>query len=217
MSGEGLQLTPVHPIVTLVGMSGVGKSHQTERLALAGWQPHDCDAAIAERLSSLVAPRPGESGVNALGRWMGMPYTEGHFDRESRYLALEEEVTKRALEDALVAVAGAPQVIDTTGSVLYLAPALLERLRASTRVIYLRTPPEAHEEMRARYLAEPKPVIWGSTWAPREGEADDAALARCYADLLAFRDARYLSLAHVVVDGRALWEGTEIDLARLAE
>jgi shikimate kinase len=205
-----------HPIVTLVGMSGVGKSYQAEKLALAGWAHHDCDAEIAARLGSLVTPETGESGVIALGRWMGMPYAEGHFDRERRYLALEQQVTSDALDAAEQGREEAAQLIDTTGSVLYLESALLERLRASSRVIYLRTPPEAHAEMRARYLAEPKPVIWGDAWAPRTGETDEAALARCYADLLAYRDARYLSLAHVVVDGRALWDGVGVDLATLA-
>jgi shikimate kinase len=204
-----------HPIVTLVGMSGVGKSYQAERLALAGWAHHDCDAAIAARLSSLVTPVAGEAPVIALGRWMGMPYADGHFDRERRYLELEQQATSEALDRAEASQHERPQLIDTTGSVLYLERALLDRLRRASRVVYLRTPPEAHAEMRARYLGEPKPVIWGSAWAPRDGERDEDALARCYSDLLAERDARYLALAHVVVDGRGLWEGASVDLATL--
>lgn len=197
-------------------MSGVGKSYQASLLALAGWAHHDCDAAIAERLSSLVTPQPGEPGVIALGRWMGMPYAEHHFDRERRYLELEQQVTTEALDAAERGAEEEPQLVDTTGSVIYLEPALLDRVRATSRVIYLRTPVEAHAEMRERYLAEPKPVIWGDAWAPREGETHGAALARCYPDLLAWRDARYLALAHVVVDGRALWDGSSADLATLA-
>jgi hypothetical protein len=208
--------TVPHPIVTLVGMSGVGKSYQAERLALAGWAHHDCDAAIAERLSSLVVPGEGEPGVIALGRWMGMPWTEGHFERERRYLELEQQVTSAALDAAERGAEEAPQLVDTTGSVLYLDPGLLDRLRRSSRIVYLRTPPEAHDEMRARYLAEPKPVIWGDAWAPQGAETHAESLARCYPELLAYRDARYLGLAHVVVDGRALWNGTGIDLATLA-
>ncbi len=125
-------------------------------------------------------------------------------------------MTAEALDAALAGASDSPQLVDTTGSVVYLGPALLERLRGATRVVYLRTPREAHEEMRARYLAEPKPVVWSDAWGPAAGETEAESLARCYEGLLAQLDARYLALAHVVVDGRALRDGSGVDLATLA-
>ena len=98
-SGKDFANQP-HKAVTVFGMSGVGKSYQAERLALAGWAHHDCDAEIALRLSSLVTPQPGEAPVIALGRWMGMPYTDEHFARERAYLALEQQVTTDAVDAA---------------------------------------------------------------------------------------------------------------------
>lgn len=186
----------------LVGMSGIGKSFWAKRLAERGFVRHDCDGAIGEHLSELVTPAPGEEPVHALGRWMGMPWTAGYAAREARYLALEEQVTREALERALSTPGR--HVIDTTGSVVYLPSPLLERLRASCRVVYLRTPEARREAMLRRYLEEPKPVVWGQSFAAGPDEEPEAALPRCYAELLAFRDRRYAALAHVVLDGAAL-------------
>lgn len=192
----------MNDVLVLVGMSGVGKSFWAERLAQQrGYVRHDCDGAIGARLSSLVPVDAGEAPVHALGRWMGMPWSAGYAEREARYLDLEAEVTAQALE---AATAPGRHVVDTTGSVIYLEPALLIRLRALGRVVYLRTPDARREAMLRRYLEEPKPLVWGHAFRPNEGEAPEAALPRCYAELLASRDARYAALTHVTLDGGAL-------------
>jgi shikimate kinase len=185
--------------VTLVGMSGVGKSHLAKRLADGGYGWHDCDRLIAAGLGALVTPRPGEEPVTALGRWMGMPWTEGYAAREARYLALESTVTGDALRAARDAI-GAPQVIDTTGSVIYLDPATLARLCDQTTVVYLRAAPGALKGLLSRYLTEPKPVVWGDAFRPASQERPEDALARCYAALLSFRERRYADLARVTLD-----------------
>lgn len=186
----------------LVGMSGVGKSFWAKRLSDRGWVRHDCDGEIGAHLSEIVTPDEGEEPVHALGRWMGMPWSAGYGEREARYLALEEQVTRAALESALAAPG--PHVIDCTGSVVYLSDALLDALRRECRVVYLRTPEARREAMLRRYLEEPKPVVWGRSFAASPGETPEQALPRCYADLLAFRDLRYRALAHVVLDGGEL-------------
>jgi len=183
----------------LIGMSGVGKSFWAKRLAERGWARHDCDGANGARLGSLVTPAPGEEPVHALGRWMGMPWTDGYAEREARYLALEEEVTREALD----AASAGDHVIDATGSVIYLSDSLRARIRAECRVVYLRTPDERRDAMLARYLQEPKPVVWAGAFDAR-GQAPEDALPRCYAELLALRDRRYAALAHVTLDGAEL-------------
>ena len=190
-------------------MSGVGKSFQAARLARGGARVFDCDAEIAARLSEIVVPAPGEAPVVALGRWMGRPGSGDYREREARYLALEDDVTRAAI--ARAACEG-NAVIDTTGSVVHLPAPTLEALRAAGRVVYLHVPPDEHAAMLARYLAEPKPVVFGASWS-REG-AD--ALARSYAALLRWRDERYRRLAHAVVDARALDAEGAVLRARLA-
>lgn len=186
-------------ILSFVGMSGVGKSFWAKRLETLGFDRFDCDGEIAKHLGELVVPAPGEEPVHALGRWMGMPWSEGYAEREANYLALEARVTREALDRA-----GERSIIDTTGSVIYLEPSFLDELREKTRVVYLRTPEERRAAMLKRYLEEPKPVVWGGSYAAKQGESTLEALPRCYADLLAFRDARYQALAHLVLDGGAL-------------
>jgi shikimate kinase len=186
-------------IFGFVGMSGVGKSFWAKRLEPLGFRRFDCDGEIAKHLSELVTPAPGEEPVHALGRWMGMPWSEGYREREAQYLALEARVTREALDTA-----SGRAIIDTTGSVIYLDQPFLDELRAETRIVYLRTPDARREAMLKRYLEEPKPVVWGRSFAPKPGESPEQALPRCYAELLAFRDARYTALAHVVLDGGEL-------------
>jgi shikimate kinase len=187
----------------LIGMSGAGKSYVSRILRDAGWVWHDCDLEIAGNLSAIVAPDPGEEPVHAVGRWMGMPWSEGYSDREQKYLRLEESATTAALDAAIAK----EHVVDTTGSVIYLSETLLGRLRSECLVMYLRTPPSDYERMRELYLREPKPVVWGGMFRPRVGEAHDDALGRLYPELLRDRDARYLALAHE-------WVWLERDLDR---
>jgi shikimate kinase len=191
------------PPLCLVGMSGIGKSFWAQRLAVEKhFVRHDCDGAIADELAGLVETAAGESPVHALGRWMGMPWTAGYAEREARYLALEERVTRGAL--AAASTGARQHVIDTTGSVVYLSAELRTALREDARVIYLRSPEHARDAMLERYRLEPKPVVWSGAFEPGAGEPPADALPRCFAELLRRRDALYTAMAHVVLDGAAL-------------
>lgn len=187
----------------LIGMSGVGKSFWAKRLATHGWTRHDCDGAIGARLASLVTLEQGEEPVHALGRWMGMPWSEGYAAREARYLALEEEVTREALEASM---APGEHVIDATGSVIHLSEPLRSRLRAECRVVHLRTSEDRRDAMLARYLDQPKPLVWAGAFDSSKDEAPEDALPRCYAELLARRERCYAEMAHITLDGGALEE-----------
>ncbi len=189
--------------LSFIGMSGVGKSYWAKQLARAGWLHHDCDEAIGERLGELAQPNPDEDPVHAVGRWMGMPWAGGYDEREARYLALEREVTTRAIGQ-LDESGAVNAVIDTTGSVIYAGDELLEKLKQSTRVVYFDAPDDVRSQMVELYLREPKPVLWQGMFRPEAGESRGDALARCYADLLADRAGRYRALADVVLDYHAL-------------
>jgi shikimate kinase len=180
-------------------MSGVGKSFWARRLAIeAGFVVHDCDAEIGRRLGAIVTASPGEELVTALGRWMGMPWSDAYAEREARYLALEETVTREALDAAREG-----HVVDTTGSAIYLSRALRDRMHAECRVVYLRTPDVRRSAMLQRYLEEPKPVVWAGAF-PAATSDPHAALPTAYATLLTLRDHAYTALAHVTLDGGEL-------------
>ena len=189
--------------IAFIGMSGVGKSYWAKQLVQAGWSHLDCDAMIAERLGEIIEVGDDEDPVHAVGRWMGMPWTEGFDEREQQYLDLERAVTSQALGDLEDAT---DAVIDTTGSVIYTGDELLGRLKQSTRVVYFDVPDEVLQSMVELYLNEPKPVLWRGMYQPLPGESQGDALARCYAELLTERAERYRELADVVVDYHAVRE-----------
>ncbi len=198
-------------ILSLVGMSGVGKSHLARALEARGSVRLECDARIAQRLPDLLGLSAKDDPVHALGRWMGMPWTAGYAEREARYLALEEDVTREALDRASACAGGAhPVVIDCTGSVIHLSEALRARLSAETRVVHLATPRAREATLLARYLARPRPIVWASAWRPSPGEPPERALERLYPELLRAREERYRALAARSID--AAWlEAASLD------
>lgn len=198
--------------IALIGMSGIGKSYWSKQLEQAGWVRYDCDAMIAQRLGELIEIKPGEDAVIAVGRWMGMPWTEGYADREQQYLDLERQVTAQALEEMTVLSQDQPAILDTTGSVIYTGDALLDRIKQKCKVAYLEAPESVREQMVKLYCEEPKPVLWQGGYQPRPGEAKDQAMARCYRQLLADRSSKYSRLAQVIVDYQDLRApGTDIE------
>ena len=184
--------------LALVGMSNIGKSHWARRLAAEGGFAHvDCDALVEARLGDELT-RLGYAGLRDVARWMGQPYEPRYPEASAKYVACEQAVMEESLERLWVAH-GTPLVIDTTGSVVYVAPGVLAALRERTRVIYLEEPHGHVEALFVKYIAEPKPVIWGASFMPHAGEFPEESLRRCYRELLRERATRYRALAHVVI------------------
>lgn len=188
-------------IVALVGMSGVGKSHWGKRLEAQGWTRFDCDTEIA-KLGAMVDLNGTSSPVHAIGAWMGMPWSEGYKARETRYLALERDVTLQAIERAKTSEASL--VIDCTGSVIYLGKDVLEALRNAAHIVHIQAPQSLHRTLLQRYTRKPKPIVWKDAFRIQPGETNEQALARCYPSLLNFREERYRALAHRGVSGEEL-------------
>jgi len=189
--------------LAFIGMSGIGKSYWAKQLARHGYAHLDCDARIAQRLGQLIDVKPEQDPVHAVGRWMGMPWSDGYAQREARYLALESDVTQQAIAQ-VNDNPDQPAVIDTTGSVIYTGDALLQKLKAATRVVYFEAPEEVQQRMVDLYLQEPKPVLWQGGFEQRGDDAHHETLMRCYANLLCDRAERYKALADVVLDYHTL-------------
>jgi len=186
-------------ILSLIGMSGSGKTHWSRRLAEAGYERIGCDDRIEQRLTE-AGHLNGTGGIGGVARWLGQPYEPGFAQREAAYLAAERAVVNEILDkfdparvnDLTIDAGRATNLaIDTTGSVVYLGEDTCRRLQAQTTILYLETSPEEMEEMFRQYLADPKPVMWSDAFRRREGETDHQALQRCYRDLLHMRCALY--------------------------
>jgi shikimate kinase len=185
--------------LSLIAMSGSGKSYWSAKLATHGFRHFDCDRMIASKIGPALTCADGS--VLSLGEWMGFPYQPAYRKREAQYLACEKEV----LRDILAAIKGIDDdpstniIIDTTGSVIYTGNNLLDQLRQLTTVVYLEIPFKIKDKMLQAYQADPRPVLWQDTFVRKPHEENAVTLARCYAELLAERERIYKRFAHVTL------------------
>jgi shikimate kinase len=194
--------------ISLIGMSNIGKSWCSRKLAAHhGFTHVDCDALIETKLK----PELGSlTGIQGMAKWMGFPWEASYKANSERYLDCERNVLREALsahgntEKAVV--------MDTTGSIVYTGPEYLQALQQKTRVVYFEAS-EAHiADLYKAFLAFPKPVIWGESFAPKDGETPKDTLDRCYPELLRDRARRYKEVAHVVIPFEKLKTcGTTVD------
>lgn len=183
--------------ITLIGMSNIGKSRWAQKLATEGYEPIACDTLIEHRLAPQLASQ-GYAGIDDVAKWMGQPFDAQYPATSADYLAAERDVMREAIA-RLEAKSGAPFIIDTTGSVIYMGGDIAGKLRALSRIVYLEASPAHVTQLFERYLGNPKPVIWNGVYAPQPGEAPQEALKRCYPKLLQSRASLYAQLAHVTI------------------
>lgn len=180
--------------LALIGMSGVGKTFWTRRLAQAGHRTICCDDRIEQRLRPRLESG-GYAGIHGVASWMGWPDRSTYAEREAEYLA--EEIA--TLDEVLTELERNPSselVLDTTGSVIYTGNNLLRRLRRQVSIVYLVASPEEQQLLMERYLHDPKPVLWRGAFQPKKGETPRETVARCYPILIAARRQSYEALAH---------------------
>jgi shikimate kinase len=183
--------------LSLIGMSGAGKSHWAQKLAAAGFRIIAIDDWIEKKLSPDLAA--GEyRGIGGVAAWMGWPDDSTYREREKKYLECEIESMGEALDD--IRVSGEEGIVlDTTGSVTYMGEEICRRMQNLTTVVYLEASPAEEGVLIARYLSDPKPVLWGDQFAPRPGETTRDAIARCYPQLIVQRKKVYERYAHRVI------------------
>lgn len=186
--------------LSLIGMSGSGKSHWSVRLAESGFHRFCCDEMIARNLTAELTRADGT--VMDLGEWMGFPYEPNYKEREARYLTHEIEV----LDEIFGYVAnsagdfGENIVVDTTGSVIYTGETVLKKMCLYTTVVHFSTPPAVQKRMLEVYKAQPRPILWRDLFSKEPDEAEEKALARCYPELLSSRERLYEKWADVTID-----------------
>lgn len=187
--------------ITLIGMSGSGKTHWSKELEARGFRRFCCDDMIEEKLRDELVLDGLKGGINDVSEWMGQPYEQRYAQRSRRYLYLEAEMMREIFQHIENDLASdVDVVIDTTGSVIYTAEDIIDKLSTLTIIGYLDSPASVQEKMYDLYLKDPKPVIWGDLFQKKKGESGAKALARCYPKLLEFRTNRHRELADVTLD-----------------
>lgn len=185
--------------LSLIGMSGSGKSYWTQKLSKHGFRTFHCDALIKRKLSGDLMPTGG--ALRSVGQWLGFPYETGYRRREARYLTLEKRILAELFDffENSDARSDGNVVIDTTGSVIYTGDDLLAKLRRFTTVVHLETPQDIQDKMLAAYLKNRRPVLWRDYFNQRPDETADQAIARCYPGLISSREDLYRRHAHVTI------------------
>ena len=185
--------------ISLIGMSGSGKSTWSRKLSGLGFKRICCDDLITEKLASELTRTNGT--VMELGEWMGFPYESQYRERESKYLACEIEVLSEIIESFEKNNHIEKNiVIDTTGSAIYAGEEILKRLRRFTTIVHLSTPPEVQELMLKAYLTHQRPVLWRDFFRKLPNEPNKEALARCYPKLLTHREHLYEQYKDMAID-----------------
>ncbi len=185
-------------LLSIIGMPGVGKTFWSQKLENLGFVRYGCDDIIAAKLEKELQDTGFET-LSEVAEWMGQPYEDRYEQNSKRYLELEHETMREVLTLAKKN-ADKDIVIDTTGSVIYLAEDILRELSSIATIIHLETPHDVLEDMYNRFLLNPKPVIWGDHFIKFRGETNEEAIARQYADLLEFRSKEYKKHAHKTFD-----------------
>ncbi len=121
---------------------------------------------------------------------MGWPDQPTYREREKKYLDYEVESMNEAL-DEIKASGDEGIVLDTTGSVVYTGEEICRRMQIQTSVMYLEATPAEEGLLIARYLSDPKPVLWGDQFSQRPDESASDAVAHSYPQLIASRKTLY--------------------------
>lgn len=186
-------------VLTLIGMSGTGKSYWSKKLEEKGFVRYCCDDLVEELLGSELK-KLGYQGIQDVAKWMGQPYQPRYPQTSKRYLDLEKQVMQNICKTLKDTSKTSNIIIDTTGSVIYTGKEILEALSQLSTIIFLEVPQSIKDTMLKLYLEDPKPVIWGSSFKKKKGETDMQALARCYPLLLSYRTKLYKKYADIVLD-----------------
>ena len=185
--------------LSLIGMSGAGKSHWAIRMERQGYRRIICDDLIARQLCPLI--NPDDKSTLKLASWMGRPYQSGYTEAQAKYLELETEiVTNICAELEEKTETDERVIIDTTGSLIYLKPRLIRKLRDLTHTVYLKLADSNTQTHYQTFLKDPKPVIWGDHFLPRRGEDLETSLERCYCELLTFRNKEYSRISDCTLE-----------------
>ena len=184
-----------YPKITLIGMSGLGKSHWSKVLEGYGYRRLCCDDVITDRI---FGSKNNEQDKD-VGEWMGFPHDPGYKKREKAYLSLEIEVLQEFIVRMDQSGPDEKMVIDTTGSAPYAGNEIMNRLSDLSCIVYLAASPEYYSEMLERYITVPRPVLWGDKYEQRQSESFKDGLKRSYGELLTYRDSLYKKWAHYTI------------------
>jgi len=173
--------------IAFVGMSNIGKSFTASRLAEA------FEFKLIE-VDKLIWNRLGHDTMDEFAAWQGHPFEEGYAERESLSIEMENHATLSAVNSAK-----GNTILDTTGSVIYIDPENIRRLKEEFYVVHIKAEPSDMERLKFDYYDNPKPLIWHRQYRPKPGLSDSENILACYPKLLMSRAKEYAVMADKTV------------------
>ena len=169
--------------IAFVGMSNIGKSFTAKRMA------EDFKFKLIE-VDKMIWERLGHDSMDDFADWQGHPYEEGYAEREATSIEFESAATKKAVDSA-----DGNSILDTTGSVIYIDPAIRRAIKEKFYVVHIKAEPSDLERLKWDYFDNPKPLIWGRMYRPKPGLTDRENIHECYPKLLMSRAKDYAAMA----------------------
>lgn len=192
--------------LSLIGMSNIGKTSWSKKLADLNFQTINCDDLIENKLKKQLE-RAGLKSLTGVAKWLGHPYEKTFTQREHQYIKHESIIMDEILEKNQRV--NKNTVIDTTGSVIYCHENVISKLKKNSLVVYIQATKQMEDDMYENFLKNPKPIVWQSIYKSRKGETMEQTLKRCYKELLDYRRKLYENLADITIPY------TELNLEKL--
>ncbi len=183
-------------LLSIVGMSNVGKTFWSNKLSKIGFQHVNCDDRIEDEIRPELK-KLGYKGIADMAKWLGQPYDKQFRTNQKKYLDLEIKTMQEVFDEFEKGVQN--MIIDTTGSVIYTGEEMCTKLKRSSIIIYIEATPEMKAKMFKNFIKHPKPLIWGKSFDKNKGESNVNSLERCYPKLLEYRSSFYNRYADVVI------------------
>ena len=199
-------------IISIIGMSGSGKTHWSKKLKDQGFSYIGCDDLIEDKLCPELS-NLGYKGVNDVAKWLGQPHEPQFKQNQDKFIQFETEVMQEILWQIKNNSFGHRVsknkktkniVVDTTGSLIYTSHEVCYNLQQHTIVVHLKVSQSIHKFMLQQYIGDPKPVVWGNNFIKKNNETNECALRRCYPELLQYRDNLYEKYARITLDAGEL-------------
>lgn len=182
--------------LAFVGMSNIGKTFLAKKISEAyNMNLIEVDKKIWESL--------GFDDMEDFADWQGHPYEEGYKEREKELIELEGNATKKSVENA-----EGNSLLDTTGSVIYIDPAIRRSIKEKFYVVHIKAETSDLERLKWEYFDNPKPLIWRNHFRPRADRTDRENIFECYPKLLMSRAKEYAPMADATITSRAALDET---------
>jgi shikimate kinase len=169
--------------LAFVGMSNIGKSFVAKRLA------KELKFNLTE-VDKLIWKSLGFDSMDDFADWQGQPYEEDYAEREKELIRLEAIATQKAMNSVKKNA-----ILDTTGSVIYVDPAVRRVLKEKFYVVHVKAEPSDMERLKWDYFDNPKPLIWGRHFRAQPDLSDRENIFECYPKLLMSRAKEYAAMA----------------------